>query len=189
MGTPACRAQYRFVLEHFAVVAPRQDMAAIKIPDATPGVIAKYSFSDEQSLLAKIRYNRLIDVFTGVTCYSLQNHLRTTVPGIGQVETDEIYIGIDKRGVHYFFPVQAKGGSEKIGIVQIGQDFEVGSTKLPTLVCRPIAAQFVSKDVIALLEFERTGDGIKVAVEKHYRLVKPEDLSSEELRKYQQRPE
>lgn len=186
---PAGRSQYRFALEKYAVATPREDMAVIKVPDATPGIITKYSFDDEQSLLAKIRYNRLIDIFTGVTCYSLQNHLRTTVPEIGQVETDEIYVGLDKRGVHYVFPIQAKSGSDKIGIVQIRQDFEVCATKLPNLICRPIAAQFVSKDVIALLEFEKTDDGIKVAMEKHYKLVRPEDLSPEELRKYQQRQE
>ena len=69
----------------------------IKIPDSTPGVIAKYVLSDEQALLARVRYNRLVDIFTGITCYSLQNHLRTTVRSIGQVEIDEIYVGIDKR--------------------------------------------------------------------------------------------
>ena len=63
-----------------------------KIPDATPGVISRYAINDEQGLLAKLRYNRLIDIFTGLTCYSLQNHLRTTVPELGQVETDEIYL-------------------------------------------------------------------------------------------------
>lgn len=68
-------------------------MTATKVPDATPGIVAKYAFNDEQALLAKVRYNRLVDIFTGVTCYSLQNHLRTTVSEIGQVETDEIYVG------------------------------------------------------------------------------------------------
>lgn len=184
---PAGRGQYKFVLERYAAIAPRSDMAVVKIPDATPGVIAKYSFSDEQSLLARIRYNRLLDVFTGVTCYSLQNHLRTSVPAIGQVETDEVYIGIDKRGVHYVLPVQAKSGSDRIGVVQIRQDFEVCANKLPNLICRPVAAQFIHGDVIALLEFEKSGEEISVAVEKHYRLVEPEELTSEELRKYQQR--
>jgi hypothetical protein len=47
----------------------------IKVPDATPGVIAKYALSDEQALLAKLRYNRLVDLFTAITCYSLQSHL------------------------------------------------------------------------------------------------------------------
>src|SRR5581483_2740636 len=99
------------------------------------GVVAKYALSDEQALLAKLRYNRLIDTFTGVTCYSLQNHLRTTVPSIGQVETDEIYIGVDRRGAHYVFPVQAKGRSDRLNIVQIEQDFALCRHKFPALIC------------------------------------------------------
>lgn len=98
---PAGKARYRFALEARPSVVPNPLIAETKIPDSTPGVITKYALSDEQALLAKLRYNRLIDIFTGVACYSLQNHLRTTVTDMGQVETDEIYIGVDKRGVHY----------------------------------------------------------------------------------------
>ena len=65
----------------------RDDIAAIKIPDATPEIIAAYALGDdEQALLAKVRYNRLIDIFLGLTTYSLQNHLRTYVAGMGQIE-------------------------------------------------------------------------------------------------------
>jgi hypothetical protein len=115
---PRGRAKYAFVATSLTVISPSVMLPETKIPDATPSVIAKYALSDEQALLAKLRYNRLVDIFTGVTCYSLQNHLRTTVPMMGQVETDEIYVGIDKRGVHYVFPVQAKGGKDKLGVVQ-----------------------------------------------------------------------
>lgn len=184
---PAGRARYKFVLATKSAIVPSKILAETKISDATPGVIAKYKLNDEQSLLAKLRYNRLIDIFTGLTCYSLQNHLRTTVPNIGQVETDEIYIGIDKRGAHYVIPVQAKGGSDKIGIVQIEQDFSVCETKFPGLLCRLIAAQFMEEDLIALFECQRTGEGIRVSVEKHYRLVDPENLTAEELESYRTR--
>lgn len=92
----AGRSRYCFAVTRLVKIAPAATMAETKIPDATPGLIAKYALNDEQALLAKLRYNRLVDVFTGVTCYSLQNHLRTTVPGIGQVETDEVYIGLDR---------------------------------------------------------------------------------------------
>jgi hypothetical protein len=78
------------------------------VPDATPGIVAKYSLNDEQALLAKVRYNRLIDIFTGVTCYSLQNHLRTTVAELGQVETDEIYVGWIAAAHNSFFPYKPK---------------------------------------------------------------------------------
>ena len=185
---PAGRARYKFVLVTKSTVLPSRILAETKIPDATPGVIGKYRLNDEQALLAKLRYNRLIDIFTGLTCYSLQNHLRTAVPNIGQVETDEIYIGIDKRGAHYVIPVQAKGGSDKIGIVQIEQDFAVCQSKFPKLICRLIAAQFMREDLIALFECERTKEGIRVSAEKHYRLVNPEELTEEELEAYRKRP-
>ena len=143
--------------------------------------------NDEQALLVKVRFNRLIDIFTGLTCYSLQNHLRTTVPEMGQVETDEIYIGIDKRGVHYIIPVQAKGGSDKLGIVQIEQDFAIGASKFPTLICKPIAAQFMTNNVIALFEFEASSGEISLVSEKHYRLVQSAELTDEEIEIYKTR--
>jgi hypothetical protein len=185
---PAGRARYKFVLTPLVEIIPSKLLVETKIPDATPGVIARYALDDEQGLLAKLRYNRLIDIFTGLTCYSLQNHLRTTIAGIGQVETDEIYIGLDKRGVHYILPVQAKGGSDRIGIVQIEQDFAVCAAKFPDLICRSIAAQFMTNEVIALFEFEQTATGIAISSEKHYRLVHSEELSLEELENYKGRP-
>jgi hypothetical protein len=68
--------------------------------------------------------------------------------------------------------------------VQIEQDFELCVLKFPQLICRPIAAQFIDKNLIALFEFEQSKDGIKVTSEKHYRLVKPDELSPEELQSY-----
>jgi len=184
---PAGRSKYIFVLVSHSIIIPSALMVETKILDATPGVISKYSMNDEQSLLAKIRYNRLIDIFTGLTCYSLQNHLRTTLKDGSQIETDEIYIGIDKRGVHYILPIQAKGRKDKIGIVQIEQDFVMTGEKFPSLLCRSIAAQLMENDLIAMFEFEETENGIKVSAEKHYRLVNTEDLSLEELAAYRLR--
>jgi hypothetical protein len=131
---PAGPSKYCFVATSQATIAPSKMMAETKVPDSTPGVIGMYDLNDEQALLAKLRYNRLIDIFSGVACYSLQNHLRTTVPKLGQVETDEIYIGVDKRGAHYVFPVQAKGGSDLLSVVQIEQDVALCAAKFPSLI-------------------------------------------------------
>jgi hypothetical protein len=68
--------------------------------------------------------------------------------------------------------------------VQIEQDFELCALKFPRLICRPIAAQFMGDNLIALFEFEQSQDGIKVSSEKHYRLVKPDELSPDELQSY-----
>ncbi len=185
---PAGKGKYKLVITKQSVIVPSSVLAETKIPDSTPGVIAKYSMNDEQSLLAKLRYNRLVDIFTGLTCYSLQNHLRSTLRDGSQVETDEIYIGLDKRGAHYILPVQAKGGKDKLGIVQIEQDFDLCALKFPRLICRAVAAQFIEGNLIALFEFEQTKEGIKVSSEKHYRLVRPDELSPEELESYNIRP-
>jgi hypothetical protein len=163
-------------------------LAETKIPDATPGIVAMYAFGDEQALLTRLRYNRLIDVFTGVTCYSLQNHLRTTVPNVGQVETDEIYVGVDRRGAHYVFPVQAKGGTDRLHIVQIEQDFALCALRFPSLLCRAIGAQFMDDNLIALFEFELNDNHVSIVTEKHYRLVPKDDLSEADVNLYRQRP-
>lgn len=181
---PAGRALYNFVLVSQAKIEPSELLVEIKIPDSTPGIIEKYALSDEQALLAKLRYNRLVDVFTGLTCYSLQNHLRTAVPGIGQVETDEVYMAIDKNGVHYVITVQAKGGADKVGVVQIEQDLKICKYKFPDLTPRPIAAQFIERDLICLFEFVQLKGDIKIAQEKHYRLVAPDELTVDDLLSY-----
>ncbi len=184
---PAGKSVYQFALVPFATVVPASGLVQTKVLDATPELIKMYALNDEQALLARLRYNRLVDIFTGLTCYSLQNHLRTTVPAMGQVETDELYVGLDRHGAHYALTVQAKGGRDKIGVVQIEQDFALCEAKYPQLIPRPLAAQFMADDVIALFEFTRASDGIRVAAEKHYHLVRREDLSMEELREYQRR--
>lgn len=186
---PAGRSKYSFVLVKDTPITPNKHLAITKVPDATPGIVAKYAFYDEQALLAKVRYNRLVDIFSGITCYSLQNHLRTTVPDMGQVETDEIYIGVDKKGAHYVFPIQAKSGKDKLNIVQIEQDFAVCHSKFPLLVCRPIAAQFMDEGVIALFEFEAGENGVTIVSEKHYKLVAPKDVTAADLKTYRERLE
>ncbi len=184
---PAGRARYRLVLVTDLPLIANPNLSVTKIPDATPGIIAKYAFSDEQALLARVRYNRLIDVFLGLACYSLQNHLRTTVSGMGQVETDEIYVGVDKSGSQYAVPVQAKGGNDRLNRVQIEQDIAICTEKLPTLICRPVGAQFMDDETIALFEFERQGDDIRVSSERHYQLVPPESITEQDLISYRQR--
>jgi len=178
------RGKYVFAKSAFHAIAPNPRLSRVKVLDATPEIIRRYALNDEQALLAILRYNRLIDVFTGAACYSLQSHLRTFVEGIGQVETDEIYIGVNKTGEQFVFPLQAKGARDKIGIVQLEQDFALCESKFPTLTCRPLAAQFVQDDLIALFEFESSEGKISIKEEKHYRLVPNEDMSDDEIVKY-----
>jgi hypothetical protein len=180
----AGRAKYRFRLAKKNRILPNLNLARIRIPDSTPEIIAAYALDDEQALLAKVRYNRLIDIFLGITTYSLQNHLRTSVKGMGQIEIDELYIGLDKFGCHYIIPVQAKGGSDQISIVQTTQDINCCIEKYPGLRCRPISAQFISSDQIALFELTIEDNEIRVIEERHYKLVPAADLDKKEISTY-----
>jgi hypothetical protein len=181
---PGGKGKYRFCLIPVWNLAPNPHLTQIKIPDATPGIIERYALSDEQALLSKLRYNRLIDIFCGITCYSLQNHLRTTVSDMGQVETDELYIGVDRFGAHYIVPIQAKGGSDKLSVVQIEQDLALSAEKFPTLICRAIGAQFMKDNAIALFEFDSGENGVTVRTEKHYKLVPQKQVTAENLEEY-----
>ena len=185
--TPRRKSRYRFDLVNDAPLTPNRLLAVTKVPDATPGIIAKYAFGDEQAVLARIRYNRLIDVFLGIACCSLQNHLRTSVRRIGQIEIDEIYVGMDRRSSHYIVPVQAKGGNDRLNRIQVEQDMAFCREKFPSLICRPIGAQSMRDDLIALLEFEQDGDDIKITSEKHYQLAAPDAVTAADLDKYRRR--
>jgi hypothetical protein len=180
----AGRSQYRFKLVPATRIRPSDTLAQIAIPDATPELIRAYALDDEQALLAIVRYNRLIDTFLGLTTYSLQNHLRTTVKGIGQIEIDELYVGLDKHGCHYVIPVQAKGGKDQIGVVQTAQDIRYAEQAFQGMRCRPIAAQFMEGGVIALFELTLQGDEIKVVEEKHYKLLPGDQLDQAAIRAY-----
>lgn len=178
------RAKYRFRLATANRTVPNPNLAVIRIPDNTPEIIGAYALDDEQALLAKVRYNRLIDIFLGLTTFSLQNHLRTSVKGVGQIEIDELYVGLDKYGCHYVIPVQAKGGSDQISAVQTAQDTAWCTQKYPTLRCRAISAQFVSSDQIALFELKIDDDELKVVEERHYKLVPAGELDRKEIVDY-----
>lgn len=180
----AGRARYRFKLVRLNRIVPREELLTIKVPDATPEIITAYALSDEQALLAKVRYNRLIDIFLGVTAYSLQNHLRTTVKGVGQIEIDEIYVGVDRHGRQFVIPVQAKGGSDKHAIVQTQQDIACCIEKFPELICRAVSVQFMGEDRIAIFELTNQTNEIKVVDEKHYKLVPAASISPEDLQLY-----
>lgn len=183
----AGRALYAFKLAPVNRITPNLNLVTIKLPDATPEIIAAYALSDEQALLAKVRYNRMIDIFLGLTSYSLQNHLRTTVRGVGQIEIDEIYVGVDRQGRQYVVPVQAKGGNDQLSVVQTKQDLLCCAEKFPHLICRPISAQFLADDLIALFELTVEDDHVKVVEERHYRLVAASMISPEELAVYARR--
>lgn len=182
---PAGRGRYRFqLIRGSSRVLPRVDASVIKVPDATPEIIAANAKSDEQALLAKVRYNRLIDIFLGITAYSLQNHLRTSVQDMGQIEVDEIYVGVNREGQQFIVPVQGKGGSDQLSIIQTIQDLACCHEKFAGLTCRPVSAQFMDDGVIAMFELKEHEHIPRIAEEKHYKLVPADKIDASDLESY-----
>ncbi|TFC23382.1 endonuclease [Cryobacterium glucosi] len=182
------RAHYAFRAVFDMALEPRALLAVVKVPDSTPGIILQHVLNSEQALLAKVRYNRLIDLFTGIVCYSLQNHLRATILDGVQIETDEIYLGVDKHGVQYVIPVEAKGGSDKLSVVQINQDLALAKEKFPGLEVRLVGVQFFGDGDVYMFLFGENivSQELEILDEKRFRLVDYGDISVEELASYRE---
>lgn len=171
------RGRYAFVrLERSPYVAMPTDLQAIDILDATPDIILKYRSSDEQGLLTRIRYNRLVDTFLRLTAYHLQGHVRATVEGMGQVEVDDLYLGVDKDGGQYVIPIEAKTADEPLGVAQIVFQNAFAQQKYPMLKLRSVAVKSWHDKTLFFLELNRSVDPNKVEVIEYrrYRLVREE---------------
>ena len=178
---------YEFRQAQPGKINPSENRQRIKILDATPEIVKCYApGTDEQALLAKVRYNRLIDIFTGLTCYSIQNHLRTSIANVGQIEIDEIYLGVNKRGAHFAIPCQAKSPGDRFGIVQVMQDIEFCKIRYPNVLCKPIALQFLTENDVAILELSVDEEDrmlrLSVVDEKHYKLVPKNGITESEIK-------
>jgi hypothetical protein len=115
--------------------------------------------------------------------------MRTTVKGIGQIEIDEIYVAIDRQGVQFVIPVQAKGGKDQLAVVQTKQDIACCAEKFPRLVCRSVSAQFIDMEEkngkkIAMFELAVEEGRVVIVEERHYRLVPSAESSLQELMAY-----
>ncbi|HAC65638.1 MAG TPA: endonuclease, partial [Cyanothece sp. UBA12306] len=96
----------------------------------------------------------------------------------------EVYVGLNTQGTQFVIPIQAKGGSDQLGVVQTKQDIAYCQQQFPELICRPVSAQFLDIDLIAMFELVLDDDEIRVREEKHYHLVSNDKISREDLHKY-----
>jgi hypothetical protein len=156
------------------------DLQTIDMLDATPDLILKYGGHDEQGLLTRVRYNRLVDTFLGITAYHVQGHIRTFTEDWGQVEIDDLYLGVDTDGKQYVIPVEAKSANEPLGVVQVVSLNAYGLRSYPGLVLRSVAVKAWHDGSIFFLEFNDSQDSeeVKVIDYRRYRLVREGDPSA-----------
>jgi hypothetical protein len=135
---------------------PFKDYAPVEILEAIPEVVGQLLRQDEQSLLTSVLYNRLVDVFTGLTCFHIQNHYRGFVTDVGQVEIDALYVGVNKTGTLFIIPVEAKsaGESEMIGRIQVSHMARLVRQDFPQFPRRLLAIKQLDDGTTAVLEFD-----------------------------------
>jgi hypothetical protein len=186
-------AQYEFRLITTPALAADPGMFVAKLHDATPEIVRRFALSDEQAALARIRYNRLVDIFCKCVAHSLQNHLRTKVKGIGQIEIDELYVGANRQGEHFIIPIQAKKKRDRLGVSQLMQDLEYCRVAHPDLRPRALGAQLLKHeeggkvfDKIVLFEFECRDEPndviIRKRAERHFVLLPHGEITASDFK-------
>jgi hypothetical protein len=153
-----------------------RDYEPISIFNAIPEVVDGLLRHDEQSLLTKILYNRLIDIFAGLTCFHIQNHYRSFVDNIGEVELDAIYVGVSKAGELFVIPVEAKSqaDSDMLGRIQISQMAQLVKQDFPQLARRILAVKELFDGTVGIVEFNDRDDPdeIKILSVARYKLIR-----------------
>ena len=146
------------------------------IPYAVPEIVAQNLARDEQGMLTIVRYNRILDVFSGLACFHLQSHIRTQIPEHGQVEIDELYVGVDKDGQGFVLPVEAKEEGERLGLDKAVALTLFAQARFPKLICRPVAIIRRGLHLFDCVEFEPAEELSKVVVleMRRYHLVSEE---------------
>jgi len=155
---------------------PFKDLAPVELLDAIPEVVRRLLREDEQALLTCVLYNRLVDIFTGLTCFHIQNHYRAFVEETGQVELDALYVGVAKSGTMAIIPIEAKsaGEHEHVGRVQLAHMALLVRQDFPNYAHRLLAIKQLGDGTIGIAEFsDRTDpDEVQILGLSRFRLVR-----------------
>jgi hypothetical protein len=100
------------------------------------------------------------------------------VKDVGQVEIDDLYVGVNTNGEWFVIPVEAKGRhpTDRLGVIQVGQLIAFARQNYPELTLRPVGVKGWLDGSIFLMEFNVADelDKIRTIRYKRYRLVREE---------------
>lgn len=102
--------------------------------------------------------------------------MRTTVKELGQIEVDDLYLGVDQDGRWYCIPVEAKpaGNRDQLGRIQLSSMVAFSEQEFPTLPVRPVGVKRMEDGSIFFVEFTPISDPLQIQsrVYKRYMLVR-----------------
>jgi hypothetical protein len=135
------------------------DIAPVSVYNAVPELIDGYLRHDEQSMLSRILYNRLIDIYIGMSCWLAQNHYRSQIAvqfGSAEVEVDALYAGVDSQGHQHAIGIEAKSHakSEMINRIQLSNMARMLRERFPEAIPIILAVKMLQDGDIGLVRFQ-----------------------------------
>lgn len=129
---------------------------------------------DEQGLLTIVQYCNLLSHFTGLQVFRLKSHVRKGVKSVGQVEVDEVDVGValDITDTPIVFPIEAKASPDALNWTQIAAQVAFAMQYFPGHTIRPLAIKVDFDSLIHILEFSLTREPseLKVLQSSTYKL-------------------
>jgi len=174
---------YQFQLGESTIVDLTRENV-FQIQDTTPVAVRRFleeklSEIDEQGLLTIIHYCDLLSHFTGLKIYRLKSHVRKSIVNIGQVEVDEVDIGIglDSLETPIIFPIEAKSASDPLNWTQIANQVNFSKQLFLNYVIRPIGIKVDYDSLLHIIEFtpEMEANKIKIKNSATYNLILSEE--------------
>lgn len=143
--------------------------SAIELADATPVEVrpllypaGKIGAIDEQGLLSVCRYNDLFSKFLSTPVLHLKSHVRKSVPGVGQVEVDDVHLALGPRLA--IIPVEAKAKDDPVNRVQIAMQVKYAFHAFPGFDVRPLTVKMFEDGLLLFMEFAPTIDPVELSV-------------------------
>lgn len=175
--------QYPFT-EFDALIKPHLLLSQTNIFDFSHLDSKLSNAASQYRLLQIIRENRIVDSFVGFSCFSHPPYPRKTLSPQTELTLDEVYFGINKFGNKQVIPVISLGKEQPLWLSMALRICESYYAEYASDTCHPIITQFLTEKVIAFWVFEFSQNHFALETEKHYRLVRPDELSKEELAGY-----
>jgi len=125
-----------------------------------------------------VRYNSVLQLFSGIVCWYLQTNVLTTKPANrkSHILLDELYVGIDSYGHHHAALVLAFEDA----VVSPNQ-LKLASTYLrnhfPLAHHRLFALEPIDENVFALFSLEAKRNRVVIDYERQYELVKAASMA------------
>ena len=175
------RGTYAFVRSDSTLIAyPAQVGPVILIEDCTPTPVrrllygeARGSFGaiDEQGFLSLLRYNDVFTQFLRVPTYHLKSHVRKSVPGVGQVEVDDVHVAFEGPASEptslTIVPVEAKAKDDPVNRAQIVMQIRYARHAFPTCSVRPLTVKLFETGLVLFMEFNVTLEPNDLSVVRH----------------------